>query len=137
LALFHYILAGMLAPFGCFPLINVGIGLLLYFEVQNDPRPESPPPAVGLLITAFGAVASLVSWAMAAAAAMCGDPLHVPRRYMVCMVVACLETLNMPFGTALGVFTIVTLSDKQGKAMFDRMSSTSMPDANPIEIVEP
>ena len=45
---------------------------------------------------------------------------------------AAIETLNMPFGTVLGVFTIVTLADAQGKAMFERSNGPEPETATPV-----
>ncbi|MGC1275674.1 MAG: hypothetical protein WBC44_18345 [Planctomycetaceae bacterium] len=120
LAVFHYVLAAMMALCGCFPLLYVVLGLMMFSGAMNSGRPNDPPPELGLLFAGFGAVVSVFTWALAAAVAACGYYLHVQRHYLFCMIVAAIETLNMPFGTALGVFTIVTLADTQGKAMFER-----------------
>lgn len=120
LAVFHYVLAAMMALCGCFPLLYVVIGVMIFAETLGSKNPNDPPPEIGLLFAGFGAAISMVTWALAAAVAACGYYLHVQRHYLFCMIVAAIETLNMPFGTALGVFTIVTLADKQGKAMFER-----------------
>ncbi len=44
-----------------------------------------------------------------------GEELH----YTYCLVVAALECLFMPFGTILGVFTIVVLMRHPLKALFE------------------
>ena len=84
------------------------------------------------LFVAFGAAFSMFAWGLAAAVAMCGYYLHVQRRYLFCIIVAAIETLNMPFGTVLGVFTIVTLADAQGKAMFERSIGPEPETATPV-----
>ena len=120
LALFHYVLAGITALCGCFGLLYVVIGLMIFSGAFGAQGPNDPPPEFGLLFVAMGAMMSIVTWAIAAATAACGYFLHMQRHYMFCLIVSAIQTLNMPFGTILGIFTIVTLSDKQGKAMFER-----------------
>ena len=54
-----------------------------------------------------------------------GRGLAQRKRYMFCLVVACVECLFMPFGTVLGVFTIIVLSRDSVKALFGSIASTS------------
>lgn len=131
LAVFHYVLAAMMALFGCFPLLYVVLGLMIFSGAMGTGNRNDPPPEVGLLFVAFGAAISILTWGLAAAIAACGYYLHVQRHYLFCMIVAAIETLNMPFGTMLGVFTIVTLADAQGKAMFERSNDPEPETATP------
>ena len=119
LAIFHYIFAGIAALCGFFPLMYVGLGAWMVTGAF-PPGPNAPPPEMGWFFIGFGALFSVVVWAMAAAMGAAGYFLHVQRHYNFCLVVAALECLQMPLGTILGVFTIVSLMDQQGKAMFDR-----------------
>ena len=47
-----------------------------------------------------------------------GRKLHTQRSHTYCFVVACFECLWMPFGTALGVFTLIVLSKPTVKELF-------------------
>jgi disulfide bond formation protein DsbB len=51
--------------------------------------------------------------------AYAGRCLAQRRRYLLCMVVAGIACIFMPFGTALGVFTLVVLSRPAVKAAFE------------------
>ena len=82
LAVFHYVLAAMMALFGCFPLLYVVIGVMIFSGAMGAGNPNDPPPEVGLLFVAFGAAFSMFAWGLAAAVAMCGYYLHVQRRYL-------------------------------------------------------
>ena len=51
-----------------------------------------------------------------------GRSLSRRKRYNFCLVMACVECLFMPFGTALGVFTIVVLNRPSVKQSFGAAS---------------
>src|SRR6266404_3034516 len=61
-----------------------------------------------LLYTTVGAICILIA----------GRSLAKRTRYWFALVVACIECLFVPFGTILGVFTIVVLSRESVKALF-------------------
>lgn len=121
LAIFHYVVAGVTALMGCFPLIHVTVGTLMVSGAMGPARPGEPSPEfIGLIFIAVGTTISLLLWATAATIAAGGYFLHSQRHYTFCLVVAATETMIMPFGTVLGVLTIITLVDARGKAMFER-----------------
>ena len=47
-----------------------------------------------------------------------GRFLATRRHHMFCLVIGCVECLSMPFGTVLGVFTIIVLSKESVKQLF-------------------
>jgi len=58
---------------------------------------------------------------MAISILMAGRSLALRKRYTFAFIIACIECLFFPFGTILGVFTIVTLSRESVKALFERI----------------
>ena len=50
--------------------------------------------------------------------AICGRALARRTRYWFVFVIACIECLFMPFGTILGVFTLIVLSRESIKNLF-------------------
>lgn len=134
LGVFHYVLAGFSALFGFVPLIHVTLGVMMLAGRLTGPNP--PPRELGYFFVAFGVAASLFMWGMAVAKAACGYYLRVQRHHTFCLVVGAIECLNMPLGTILGVFTIVTLADPQAEAMFDRpplgLPASDTPSAEPM-----
>ena len=123
LAIFHFVLAGMKALFACFPLIHLAIGIFMVAAPQSmrDSHGGPPPAAIGWFFIAFASVFILVGWTLAILTALAGRSLLKHRRYTFCFVIACLECVFMPFGTVLGVFTLVVLSRPGVKALFDRI----------------
>ncbi|HJT79618.1 MAG TPA: hypothetical protein VJ719_00350 [Chthoniobacterales bacterium] len=117
LAIFHYIVAGLTTLFSLFPLIYVAMGL--FFAFAPTPSHGEPPPAfVGWLFVAFGGTFFVVGITLAVCIFAAGRSLHRRTRYWYGFVVACVECIFMPFGTVLGVFTLIVLSRPSVKTRF-------------------
>jgi hypothetical protein len=61
---------------------------------------------------------------MAICILVAGRSLALRKRYTVAPVIACIESLFVPFGTILGVFAIVALSRDSVKALFEAAQTT-------------
>jgi len=122
LAIFHYIVGGLTALFACFPLIHLTIGLVMVFGGFSGN--QAPPAFVGWLFIILGGGFFLVGQSLAICIIIAGRFLAQRRRYPFVFVVACCECLFMPFGTVLGVFTIVVLSRESVKSAFVGGQST-------------
>ena len=68
---------------------------------------------------AFASVFILGGWTLAVLVLMAGRFIARRKHYMFCFVMACVECVFMPFGTALGVFTILVLSRQSVKRLFN------------------
>ena len=135
LAIFHYIVAGLTGLFACIPLIHVVIGILMASGSLADASQGSPPPpAIGWLFIIIGMGAILFGWTMALLVFFAGRKLHERKARMFCLVIAGLECMFMPFGTVLGVFTIIMLTKDSVIQLFDQNSTAShetLPTATP------
>jgi hypothetical protein len=124
LAIFHYLLGGLMALFGSIPLVYVGVGIALisglFPEPPNQPPPPMPESLVGGLFVAMGATFVLIGWTLAAMVAYTGRCLQQYRHYTFCLVIAGLECMCVPLGTVLGVFTIVVLVRPSVKELFEQ-----------------
>jgi len=112
LAIFHYVAAGLAAFFSFFPLLYATIGgIFVFVSRHGTPKPgeELPPEFVGWIFVGLGLVLFLLGIAMAICILIAGRCLSARRGYSFALVVACIECLFIPFGTILGVFTIVAL----------------------------
>jgi hypothetical protein len=121
LSIFHYVLAGMHALCAMFPILHLAMGAALVFapESLTSGDGEAPPAVVGwvLMLVAGGLMA--LGFTLAACIAVAGRYLSQRRRYMFCLVTAAvMAALFMPFGTILGVFTIIVLMRPSVKAAF-------------------
>ena len=117
LAIFHYVVAGMTALFALFPVIHLvfGIAMVTGAMAQQDPEARF----AGWFFIAFASVFILCGLALATAIAVAGRNLQRRRHYTFCMVVAGLACMIMPFGTVLGVFTLVALLRPGVKSLFE------------------
>jgi hypothetical protein len=120
LAIFHYVVGGLAALFSFFPLLYSVIGgFLLYAAGHPSANNQEPPPAfLGWIFMVLGAVFFLAGLTMAICVLITGRCLSRRKCYSFALVIACIECLFIPFGTILGVFTIVTLSRESVKALF-------------------
>ncbi len=122
LSIFHYVVAGIGALFACIPLIHVALGLAMVFSpaIMNDGGKSQPPPAfLGWFFVAFGGMFVLCGWAAAVCTAISGRFLARRSHRTFSLVVAALLCMFMPFGTVLGVFTIVVLSQDSVKRLYE------------------
>ncbi len=121
LAIFHYVAAGLAAFFSFFPLLYATIGgIFIFVSRHGTPKPgeELPPEFVGWIFVGLGLVLFLLGIAMAICILITGRCLSRRKAYSFALVVACIECLFVPFGTILGVFTIVALSRESVRALF-------------------
>jgi predicted membrane channel-forming protein YqfA (hemolysin III family) len=121
LSIFHYVLGGLTALLACFPLIHVGLGLAMLFSPEffhAKPGEQAPPQAIGWFFTCIGGFMFLVGQAMAVCTVLAGRFIARRKRYWFIFVMAGIECAFFPFGTVLGVFTIITLSRETVKGLF-------------------
>jgi hypothetical protein len=119
LSIFHYVVAGLAGLFACFPIIHLIIGLMFIFAPHKfGGKGEPPPPWFGWIFVIVAAVFITLGWIFAGFVLAAGRFLARRKRYLFCLVMAGVECLFMPFGTVLGVFTIVVLLRESVKQLF-------------------
>jgi hypothetical protein len=126
LVIFSYILAGLTALMACFPLIHMAIGFMFLSHPEMLQGPPNQPPMppemsqfIGTLFIVISAAAVLLGWIYAFCLFMAGKNLSNRRNYMFCLIVAGFSCLNIPFGTILGIFTLVVLLRPSVKTLFE------------------
>jgi hypothetical protein len=87
---------------------------------HGTPRPgeEPPPEFIGWILVVIGSFLFLLGIAVAIGIVIAGRSLAKHTRYWFAFVAACIECLFIPFGTILGVFTIIVLSRESVKTLF-------------------
>ena len=120
LSIFHYVVGGLTGLFACFPLIHVALGLAMIFAPQSlSNRPGDQPPAFfGWFFTCMGGGFFLVGISVVVCIVLAGRFITQRRRYWFVFVLACVQCTFFPFGTALGVFTLLVLSRPTVKTLF-------------------
>jgi len=113
LSVFHYVVGGLAACFACIPIIHLSIGIAMLVGAIDD-----APEFVGVFLVLIAMFAILVGWTLAVCIIIAGRCLAKRRRYMFCLVMAAISCVFMPFGTVLGVFTIIVLMRPSVKELF-------------------
>ena len=125
LAIFHYVVAGLGTLCSFFPLLYTTIGAIFIFAARHGtakPGEDLPPEFLGWIFAVLGSVLFLIGLAMAICILIAGRSLALRKRYSFAFVIACIECLFLPFGTILGVFTIVVLSRETVRGLFSTAS---------------
>jgi hypothetical protein len=120
LSIFHYVVGAIGAFFACFPLIHVILGVLMVAspDAMGGKHGDAPPPVFGILMAGFGMLFVLIGWAAAICTVISGRMLAQRRRRIFSLVTAAVLCLFMPFGTILGIFTIIVLSRDSVKRLY-------------------
>ena len=119
LSIFHYVVGGIAGLFALFPIFHLLFGL--YFILAPEKfagKGETPPAFLGWMFVIFAAVLITLGWVFAALVLTAGRFLAKRRHYLFCLVMGGVECIFMPFGTVLGVFTIIVLMRESVKQLF-------------------
>jgi hypothetical protein len=128
LSIFHYVVAAITGLFSCLPFIHLAIGIFLVSGAFPQGPGQQPPPAfIGWIFIAIAATLILIGWIVTVLILMAGRFLARQKRLTYCFVVAGIECMFMPFGTVLGVFTIIVLCRPTVKALFQRNGKQAGP----------
>ncbi len=119
LAVFHYVLAALATLVGLLPLLQVALGVAVLTGAFDDDQGGGPPEVLGWLLIALGAAFILAAFGYAALLLLAGRFLKSRRHWTYCLVMAAVSCSLFPFGTALGVFTILALSRPGARALFE------------------
>ena len=127
LAIFHYVVAGLAALFSFFPLLYTTVGAVFIFAARHGtakPGEDLPPEFLGWIFAVVGLLLFLLGIAMTICILLAGRCLARNQHYTFALVMACIECLFIPFGTILGIFTIIALLREPVKGLF---AVTQMP----------
>ena len=119
LTVFHSVVAALTAFFACFPLIHLGMGVFMLMKPESF-KPNPPPPFLAWFFVIAAALAILAGWTLAGLFLLAGRNLARRRRYLFCQIVAGIGCIFMPFGTVLGVFTLLVLARPSVRELFPR-----------------
>lgn len=118
LSIFHYVVAAFAALFALFPVIHLAIGIAILTGRFAGGGSDDGALWVGGFFVAFASVWILAGLAFAVCVFLAARNLAKRTRYLYCLVIAGLECMFVPFGTVLGVLTLVVLTKEPVKAMF-------------------
>jgi hypothetical protein len=124
LSIFHYVVGGLAGAVSlCFvPHLLIG-GLLSSGALNGGPSAEAR--IMGVFFMLVPLVMMLGAWALAGATIVAGRYLRMERNWTYCLVVAAVLCAFAPFGTVLGVFTIIVLLRPSVKDLFQASQSAA------------
>ena len=118
LATFHYVVAAFAALFGLFPFIHLTIGVLMLRGEFGEPGKQQPPVFVGYFLVGIAALMIVGAWTYSGFVIYAARCINARRRHMLCMIVAGVSCMFMPFGTVLGIFTFIVMQRPTVRARF-------------------
>jgi len=116
----YYVIAALTA-FGCLiPLVVLG----MMAAVASGSLPAQqvapfPSQIFGLVLVTIAAFILILGGGTAGLSFYVARCLETRRHRVLCVVVACLCCLQIPWGTILGVFTIIVLERPSVRALFE------------------
>jgi hypothetical protein len=141
ISVFHYVVGGLMMFFCSFPLIHffVGLGLLIaptkFENVHGDDI--LPLQIMGGFFMVMASIFLLLGWSMGICTILSGRYIAQRRRRTFSIAMAAINCMHFPFGTTLGVFTLILLTKDEAKILYGEpvnpplMPPTPPPPATP------
>ena len=122
LSIFHYVVGGIGCLFSCMTIFHIAIGLtfILSPETMTGDEGETMPAFFGWMFFLMGSGFFILGQVTSIAIIVSGRFVSKRKNYMYSFIVGCVECIFLPFGTVLGVFTIIILSKESVKALYDQ-----------------
>ena len=120
LSIFHYVAGGLTGFVACFPIFHLIIGIVILAEGLSETSGDERTPGLmfGLMFILIALILISAGWTLAICMIVSGRRLARRRHYKFCLVIACISCVLMPYGTVLGVFTIIVLTRPAVKELF-------------------
>jgi|SRR5436309_7452410 len=120
LSIFHYVVAGVAALFGLMPVIYIVLGVAILCGKLDSAHPDPGEWVGGWFFVGIGSVFLAAALAFSVCVALAGRYLSRRQHYTFCVIMAGVACMFMPFGTILGVFTIIVLQRASVRRLFGR-----------------
>jgi len=119
LSVFHYVMGGLAGLFALVPIFHLVIGVFFVLAPEKIVGKGDPPPALfGWFFIIFAGLLIVLGLIFAAFVITAGRFLAKRKHHLFCLVMAGVECICVPFGTVLGVFTIIVLIRESVKQLF-------------------
>ncbi len=120
LSIGYYVSAGLTAFFSLFALLYMAFGFIIVIAGRSSPSVGEPPPAfIGGLLAVIGLAVFALMILGAVLKLLVGFRIKQRRSRIFCMIVAGVGCLEIPYGTLIGVFTLIVLGRDSVRARFE------------------
>jgi hypothetical protein len=116
LVVFHYVVGGLTLFFSCFAILYIVFGVAMVvapddlFPPGRPDHPNQRPPAFfGYAVAAIGTMGLVAGWTFAGMTIYSARSIQQRKRRLLSLIVAGFNCAWFPFGTALGVCTLIVL----------------------------
>jgi len=116
-SIFHYVVGGLAMLLACIPFLHLFVGVGLATGAFDATEPVAR--TIGVVVAVIAVLFILSGWAFGIALIVAGRYLAAHRHHTYCLVVAAVACVFMPFGTVLGVLTIILLMRPSVRALFE------------------
>ena len=135
LRILHFVWGGLGAALSCLFLIHIAMGVAMlsgaFDNAGGQPGSAPPPRWMGWLFIGTSGTFLLIGWATAVANILFGRAIGRRKWRVFSIVVAAVNCLAMPLGTALGVFTLVVLLRESVTAQYAEAAATGRSASSP------
>lgn len=123
LSICYYVMAGVTALLACFPIFHLFIGVMMltgsFGGGGMSAHDKEGMQMVGGMFVGVSSLIILTGWLLAVMNFIVARRIVKRESKVLCLVIAGINCLNMPFGTVLGVFTFIVLNRPQVIQSFD------------------
>lgn len=134
LGIVYYVNAGIAAFASLFGLLYLGLGILFASGVippDNGMRGDEAK-VMAMVFIIIGAFLSGLCLLFALLHFLAGRWLRTDTHRTFCFVIGCLNLINMPYGTLLGIFTILVLNRESVKVRFGGVPPAAQEATQPL-----
>ncbi|MCM8533003.1 MAG: hypothetical protein NE330_17680 [Lentisphaeraceae bacterium] len=120
LKVFHYVVGGISCLTACIPLLHVAIGYLIATnQLPHEGEGNQIPNQFGWIFVALGVLAFLLGQMFSICIIFSGRYIQHRKNYMYSFIISCISCMFVPFGTALGICSIIVLSRDSVKKLYE------------------
>lgn len=118
LEIFHYVVAGIAALFSFLPVFHLIFGIGILVAGTGEKEGGVAFTFMGVAMVVMAGIFICLGLALAGGLFVAGRSLAERKRHFFCLVMAGVQCVFVPFGTVLGIFTIIILMRESVKALF-------------------
>jgi hypothetical protein len=118
LSICFYVLGSLSALSGCVLMGFAMVGVAVIAGAVNAGPAAEFVAFLGLFLMVLELALALFVWTMCFFEFFTGRSLATHTRYRLCLIIACIELLNIPLGTALAIFTLIVLQRPSVRDLF-------------------